>query len=191
MKRIILASASLRRKQLLEQIGLEFKVDPCNSTEAIDIYSDPHTVAKSLSMRKAFSIANKYRNAVVIAADTLGFFEGQILGKPGTADEACEMLSTMSGKSHSVITGFTVLDTDTNKAVSKSIETMVWFRKLAAEEIDAYVKSGEPLDKAGAYGIQGLGAVLIERIDGDYFNVMGLPLSALSESLKEFGISVL
>jgi len=191
MKQIILASASSRRKQLLEQIGLEFKVVPSNSTEAINSCSDIHMLAKSISQKKALSMATKYKNAVIIAADTIGGFEGQILGKPGTADEAREMLSAMSGKSHSVITGFTVLDTDTYRAVSKSVETTVWFRKLAAKEIDAYVKSGEPLDKAGAYGIQGLGAVLVERIEGDYFNVMGLPLSALSESLKEFGISVL
>ena len=97
----------------------------------------------------------------------------------------------LRGKSHSVITGFTILDTDRNKVLTKSVETIIHIKKLTSEEIDAYVRSKEPLDKAGAYAIQGLGSVIVERIEGDYFNVMGLPLSALAESLKEFEIHIL
>jgi len=177
--------------QLLEQIGLKFQVVPSNSVEDLESGLDPHELAKSLSLRKASSVAKKYRNAVVIAADTFGVLEGKILGKPKTEGEAREMLLAMSGKTHSVITGFTILDADEGRSVSRSEETSVQFRKLTAGEIDAYVQSGEPLGKAGAYAIQGLGALLIERIDGDYFNVVGLPLCALAESLKEFVICAL
>ena len=113
------------------------------------------------------------------------------MGKPKNHDEAREMLTMMNGKSHDVITGFTILDADNGKTVSRSVETKVRFRSLTQGEIDAYVRSGEPMDKAGAYAIQGLGAVLVEKIEGDYFNVMGLPLSALAESLQEFDIRVL
>jgi septum formation protein len=101
------------------------------------------------------------------------------------------MLSTLSGKAHTVITGFTILDTLADKAVSRSVETTVYMKRLTAAEIKAYVRTGEPLDKAGSYAIQGLGAVLVEKIEGDYFNVVGLPLSALADVLKEFGVNVL
>jgi septum formation protein len=101
------------------------------------------------------------------------------------------MLEAINGKSHSVITGFSIIDTGKNKTLSKSVETKIYIRKLTLAEIDAYVKSKEPLDKAGAYAIQGLGAVIVEKIEGDYFNVIGLPLSALTEALKEFGINIL
>ena len=136
-------------------------------------------------------VAGKHRDAIVIAADTFIVFEDTVMGKPGTEAEARWMLETINGKAHSVITGFTILDTDRNKKLSRSVETKVYLKKLTSQEIDSYVKSGEPLDKAGAYAIQGLGAVIVEKIEGDYFNVVGLPLQALSEALKEFGVRVL
>jgi len=191
MKKIVLASASLRRKQLLEQIGLKFEIDPSNSDEVVYSGMDPNILAKSISLEKAKTVAGKYRNTVIIAADTFGIVDGKIIGKPQTEDEARSMLIEISGRSHIVITGFTILDTDSERALSRSVETIVHFRNLTADEIDSYIETGEPLDKACAYGIQGLGAVLVERIEGDYFNVMGLPLGALVESLKEFGIKVL
>ncbi|MEK7281057.1 MAG: Maf family protein [Chloroflexota bacterium] len=191
MKTIILASASPRRKALLEKIGLKFKVEPSDYEETISAELEPHELAKSLSLEKAKLVAKNHKNALVIAADTFIAFEGKILGKPLTEAEAKEMLSTISGKPHSVITGFTIIDTENNKTVSKSVETRVHLRALSSSEIDAYVKSKEPLDKAGAYAIQGLGSVLVDRIEGDYFNVMGLPLSTLTESLKEFGVHIL
>jgi septum formation protein len=190
MKGIILASASPRRKELLEKVGLKFEVDPSNHTERLQPRLEPHELARSISREKARAVASKHKNAIVIAADTFGVFKGKIIGKPRTEVEAREMLTTLSGKSHSVITGFTILDTDENKILSKSVETKVYIKKLTSEEIHAYVKSKESLDKAGAYAIQGLGSVIVERIEGDYFNVMGLPLCALTESLKEFGIYV-
>ncbi|OGO02891.1 MAG: septum formation protein Maf [Chloroflexi bacterium RBG_13_52_14] len=191
MKRIILASASPRRKELLEKIGLKFEVEPSNYAE--DMYSklSPDELARAISLEKAKVVASKHKNAIVIAADTFIVFRGKIMGKPSTEAEAREMLTTLKGKSHSVITGFTILDTDEKKVLSRSVETIIHVKNLTSEEIDAYVKSKEPLDKAGAYAIQGLGSVIVERIEGDYFNVMGLPLSSLAESLKEFGIHIL
>ena len=191
MKTIILASASPRRKELLEKIGLKFKVEPSNYEENISPESEPHELAKSLSLGKAKLVARNHKSALVIAADTFIVFEGKILGKPRTETEAKKTLETISGRQHSVITGFTIIDTETNKALSKSVETQVYIRKLTSNEIDAYVKSKEPLDKAGTYAIQGLGSVIVEKIEGDYFNVMGLPLSALAENLKEFGVHIL
>ena len=191
MKAIILASASPRRKELLEQIGLSFRVEPSNYQENIRFDLEPHDLARALSLEKARLVARNHRNALVIAADTFIVFEGKILGKPRTETQAKEMLETMSGKPHSVITGFTIVDTDNNKTLSRSVETKVHLRKLSSDEIDAYVRSKEPLDTAGAYAIQGLGSVIVEKIEGDYFNVIGLPLSALAESLKEFGVHIL
>jgi septum formation protein len=191
VKTIILASASPRRKELLQRIGLKFKVDPSNYEENISSELEPHELAKSLSLEKAKLVAEKHMNALVIAADTFIVFEGKILGKPRTETEAKEMLEIISGRQHSVITGFTIIDAASNKALSKAVETKVYIRKLSSNEIDAYVESKEPLDKAGAYAIQGLGSVIVEKIEGDYFNVIGLPLSALAETLKEFGVHIL
>jgi len=191
MKTIILASASPRRKELLEQIGLRFKVDPVRHEEKLELTLPADTVARKISLEKAAPVAARHKNAIVIAADTFGVLDGKLLVKPHSEQEARDMLASLSGRSHSVITGFTLMDTDTKKTVSRSVETIVTLKELTPVEIETYVKSGEPLDKAGSYAIQGLGAVLIEKIEGDYYNVVGLPLSALAEALKEFGVSVL
>lgn len=191
MKTIILASASPRRRELLEKIGLRFEVEPSDYEEDTHSGAEPHKLAQKISLEKAEAVARKHKNAIVIAADTFIVLGGRVLGKPHTENEARKILETISGKSHSVITGFSIIDTDENKRLSKSAETRVYIRKLTLAEIDAYVKSKEPLDKAGAYAIQGLGAVIVERIEGDYFNVIGLPLNALTEALKEFGVNIL
>ena len=176
---------------MLEKIGLIFEVEPSNYEEAMPLRLEPHGFAQKLSLEKAKVVASKHKNAIVIAADTFIVSGGQILGKPHTEEAAREMLKALSGRYHSVITGFSIIDTGKNKTLSKSVATKVYIRKLTLAEIDAYVKSGEPLDKAGAYAIQGLGSVFVEKIDGDYYNVVGLPLSALTEALKEFGINIL
>ena len=191
MRKIILASASPRRKELLEKIGLKFEVEPSNYAEDMHSKLNPDELARAISLGKSRAVASKHKNAIVIAADTFIVFRGKIMGKPNTEAEARKMLMALRGKSHSVITGFTILDTEENKVLTKSVETVIHIKKLTPKEIDAYVKSKEPLDKAGAYAIQGLGSVIVERIEGDYFNVMGLPLSALAESLTEFGIHIL
>jgi len=191
MKKLILASASPRRRELLQKIGLKFEVDASNCAEEIDPALVPEELVRRISIDKAKAVASRHKNAVIIAADTIGVIGKRVLGKPHTAAEARKMLAQISGKAHLVITGLTVLDTATDKIITKTVTTKVYIKKLTPLEIDAYVATGEPLDKAGAYGIQGLGAVIVERIEGDYYNVVGLPLFTLTEVLKEFGISVL
>jgi septum formation protein len=191
MKRVILASASPRRKELLEKIGLKFEVEPSNYVENMRSKLSPDELARAMSLEKAKVVAGKHKNAIVIAADTFIVFRGKILGKPNTSAEARKMLMSLKGRSHSVITGFTILDTNKNKVLTRSVETVVHIKNLTSEEVDAYVRSKEPLDKAGAYAIQGLGSVIVEKIEGDYFNVIGLPVSVLVEGLKEFGIHIL
>jgi septum formation protein len=188
---IVLASSSPRRKELLRLIGLTFRVDRSEYEETMNLSMPPHRLARHLSLEKARSVAAKYSDAIIIAADTFILFRGKLLGKPHTMQEAKRMLGMLNGETHSVITGFTVMDTLTGKRISKAIETKVHFRRLAADEIASYVRTGEPLDKAGAYAIQGLGAVIVKKIEGDYFNVIGLPLSSLAETLKKFGVRVL
>ncbi len=191
MKRIILASTSPRRKALLEQIGLKFTIDARVQEDPEPVSKEPHHLAIESALRKAKSVASEYPDAIIIAADTFGVIDGRIFGKQNSESEACALLAELSGKAHTVITGFAVIGTLTGKTVSRSVETTVYMKQLTKSEIEAYVRTGEPLDKAGAYAIQGLGAVLVEKIEGDYFNVVGLPLCALSEVLKEFDINVL
>jgi len=190
-RRIILASASPRRKEILKMTGLKFSVEAGDYEEDMDLALKPRHLARFLSSEKARASAGKYTNALVIAADTFIVFKGCLLGKPHTREEARRMLDLLNGRAHSVITGFTIIDTSTKKKVSRSVETRVYFRKLTMKEIESYIKTGEPLDKAGAYAIQGTGALLVKKIEGDYFNVMGLPLSSLTEALKEFGVYAL
>ncbi len=190
-KEIILASASPRRKELLELIGLQFKIDPGDHKEDMNLKLSPHELARALSLEKAKSVAGKYNNAIIIAADTFVIIKGQLLGKPHTEEEAKRMLVLLDGATHLVITGFTILDTNTGRKISRSVETKVTFKKLTEKEIDAYIKTKEPLDKAGAYALQGLGSILVKRIEGDYFNVIGLPLCPLVECLAEFGVRIL
>lgn len=190
-RKIILASASPRRKEIFGKTGLKFKVDESGCDEKAKPGLTPHELATFLSRAKAKDVARRHRNALVIAADTLVISGHTIFGKPGGEEQAREMLKTLSGKAHSVITGFTIIDTAVKKELSRSVETKVYFKRLGADEIEAYIRSGEPFGKAGAYGIQGLGAVIVRKIVGDFFNVMGLPLNALAESLKKFGVNVL
>jgi len=191
MKKIILASASPRRKELLEKIGLGFEVEPGDYAEEVRSDLKPHELAKAISRGKALAVASKHQNAIIIAADTFVVCRDKIMGKPRTEAEAKVMLRAISGRAHSVITGFTILDAGENKILSQAVETIVHVKQLSSKEIDAYVRSGEPIGKAGAYEIQGLGSVIIEKIEGDYFNVVGLPLSSLAESLKKFGVHIL
>jgi len=191
MKKIILASASPRRKELLEKIGLGFEVEPGDYAEEVRSDLKPHELAKAISRGKALAVASKHQNAIIIAADTFVVCGDKIMGKPRTEAEAKVMLRAISGRAHSVITGFTILDAGENKILSQAVETIVHVKQLSSKEIDAYVRSGEPIGKAGAYEIQGLGSVIIEKIEGDYFNVVGLPLSSLAESLKKFGVHIL
>lgn len=191
MKKIILASASPRRKEILEKTGLKFRVDESDYEENMDIGMKPHELAVCHSVGKARAVARRYKNALIISADTIVVLKNRVFGKPRSKKEAAEMLKILSGKAHTVITGYTLMDTDTGKELSRAVESTVYFKRLSEDEIKTYIKSGEPLDKAGSYGVQGLGAVIVRRIEGDFFNVMGLPLNSIAESLKKFGIKVL
>lgn len=190
MRKIILASASPRRKALLKQIGLNFEVVVSDIDEKIDKNLKPDKLAENLSLQKAEDVAKKYKDAIIIAADTFVVLDNEILGKPGTAKKAREMLKKLSGKVHSVITGFTIIDTKSGKTVTKSVKSKVFMKKLTKEEIDAYVNTGEPLDKAGAYAVQERGGLFVKKIEGDFFNVVGLPIFAVTKALKKFGVKI-
>lgn len=191
MKEIILASASPRREALLRQIGLKFRVETEGYQEETNLNLKPGELVRYLSLQKARAVSAGHPDAIVIAADTIGYLQGMILGKPETEAEAVEMLMAISGKTHLVITGFTIIATEEGKTLTRSVETKVTMKRLSHREIESYVRSGEWVDKAGAYAIQGLGSVLVKEIKGDYYNVVGLPLNALATALKQFGIHVL
>lgn len=190
MKQIILASESPRRKALLEKIGLKFKVVKSDYKEKIDPSLSPHALAKKLSLGKAESVAKKYKNAIIIAADTFVVLDGRIIGKPKDAIDAKKTLRLLSNRIHLIITGFTIINSETNKIVSKSEETKIYMRKIADHEIDSYIKTKEPFDKAGSYAIQEKGSIFIEKIEGDFFNAVGLPIYTLLKELKRFGVKV-
>ncbi len=190
-KDIILASNSPRRRELLEQIGLPFVADPADVDERLLPGEKAEPYAVRVALDKARVAAGRAGTGVVIAADTIVVLGDDILGKPADSRDAERMLALLSGNRHRVISGLAVMDAETKRTLTGAAVTSVWFRDLHAEEILAYVSTGEPLDKAGAYGIQGKGALLVTRIEGCYFNVVGLPLSLLGSMLREFGISLL
>jgi septum formation protein len=162
-KPLILASRSPRRKEMLRDAGIPFTSEESDYEEDLAIDLPPHELARHLSEGKARAVAGKHDNAVVVAADTFIVLGKEILGKPRDEEEARRMLRSLSGRAHSVITGFTVVDARTGKTESHSVETRVWVKNLSEGDIEAYVGTGEPLDKAGAYAIQGRGGKLIEK----------------------------
>lgn len=180
----ILASASPRRKELFRNITEDFTVQPADVEETIPPDMLPEDVAAYLSHIKAEAVSQNNPNAIVIGCDTIVLLGDQLLGKPHSPEEAKNMLQALSGKTHQVITGTTV--TDGSRTVTFSSETAVTFYPLSEAEIDAYLETGESFDKAGAYGIQGKGSLLIHGIQGDYFTVMGLPVARLSRVLRQF-----
>ncbi|MDO5478273.1 MAG: Maf family protein [Clostridia bacterium] len=182
----ILASMSPRRKEILGDMGLTFTVEPADIDENIGV-TEPDLLVRELSLLKAAHISGKYcgKDFLVIAADTVVALDGEILGKPADKNDAKRMLEMLSGKTHSVFTGYCVSDTKTGKTVSKCAETKVTFKSLSEEEIDKYIAGGSPMDKAGAYGIQDEGGNFVSGIDGEFSNVVGLPKEALKTLLKE------
>jgi septum formation protein len=187
---IILASRSPRRKELLHQIGLDFSVDPADVDERVLPDETPEGYTLRVALGKARGVAARAQAGLVIAADTIVVLDGEFLGKPVDTQDAERMLARLSGKAHRVITGVAVMDAATGKTFSRTSTTRVLFRSLTSQEITSYAATGEPLDKAGAYGIQGMGALLIEGIDGCYSNVVGLPISMLGELLRDFGVDL-
>ena len=185
--RVILASGSPRRRDLLTLIGLQHEVSPADVDESAHDAESPSTHAERLALAKAEAIAAQHPDALVLAADTIVVVDGDILGKPRDEAHAREMLARLSGRSHTVITG--VAAAHAGEAHSDVEQVAVTFRPLTAEEIADYVRTGEPMDKAGAYGIQGYGATIVERIDGDYFAVMGLAVVRLLRLCARLGYS--
>jgi len=187
-KKIVLASLSPRRSDLLRQIGLSFSVLPANVNERIIPGEQPEVHVLRLAREKALVAARRSGTGIIIAADTVVVIDDAVLGKPADRNDAIRMLTLLSGTAHRVITGLCVMDAGTRNSRERTSTTKVWFRRLSRDEIVAYANSGEPLDKAGAYGIQGRGALLIDRIEGCYFNVVGLPLSVLGQCLADLHV---
>lgn len=190
MPKLILASKSPRRRELLDRMGLAHTVISVDSDEWFPDDLSPSEIVKYISREKAFAAANMVApEDIVITADTMVFLDDRKLGKPGDEDEAFLMLSALSGRVHTVCTGVTVMQG--NRTLTEAEQTRVRFASLDEDTIRAYIRTGEPMDKAGAYGVQSLGALLIEGIEGDFFNVMGLPVRRLSLMLSRFGVQTL
>jgi septum formation protein len=194
---IILASASPRRAELLGKIGLAFKIVHSDVDENLNTTKSPVELAKELSCLKARDVASRYetenpeeQSAIVIGADTI-VVKDNVLGKPSGRQQAFEMLKELQGGWHMVITGITVIKTHSGESITNYEETRVKIRDLSDDMIWAYIDTGEPLDKAGSYGIQEKGSIIVERIEGCYFNVVGLPLMKLSIILNDFGIKII
>ncbi|PWM46002.1 MAG: septum formation inhibitor Maf [Clostridiales bacterium] len=184
--KIILASASPRRKDILSQVGMDFEIRVSNADEN-NVHGTPSEVVKTLALRKANAVLCK-SGEFIVSADTVVSVDGLIMNKPENDDDAKRMLTMLSGRAHDVFTGVCVKCPD-SRIFSDVCKTKVFFRTLEEKEIDNYIKTGEPKDKAGAYGIQGKGALFIEKIDGDYNNVVGLPVVTLYKLLKNAGVS--
>jgi nucleoside triphosphate pyrophosphatase len=185
---IVLASASPRRAELLASAGIAFKVVPGDLDETPLPGEDPVAHVLRLAEGKAREVASRADGRFFIGADTIVLCDREIMGKPRDAEDAKRMLRKLSGRTHQVITGYAVIDRKTDRSISETVSTDVVFKKLADEEIDAYVSTGCPMDKAGAYAIQGGAAYMVERIDGSYTNVVGLPLCEVVESLRGLGL---
>ena len=188
MKKIILASGSPRRRELMARAGFEFTVQTSNADESYDHALRPEQVAPHLARLKAQAVASKLSaderaTSIVVGADTIVALGTEVYGKPHDQEDACRMLGELSGKTHQVITGVCVICGDQIQSFAEV--TDVTFRELSKQEISNYVAGGEPMDKAGAYGIQGEGGKLVDHISGDFDNVVGLPINRLAPLLKE------
>lgn len=186
MQPIILASSSPRRKEILAMAGLPFTVVPSEYEEDNSLPLPPSKLVAQLALGKARWVAERHPGALVIGADTLVAMDGRVYGKPRDEAELAAMFKQFSGRSHSAFSGIALVQD--GHEVTESVETKVYFRKLGGDEIARYAKTDEWRDKAGGYGIQATGALFIEKIEGDYFNVVGLPLCRLGQRLDEFGI---
>ncbi len=189
---LILASKSPRRRELLAQMGLtDFEIHPALGEELAQPDLPPPELVQALALHKAQEVAQAFAQSgdVVIGADTIVVLDGQVLGKPHDEAHALAMLTALSGREHHVYTGVAVLQD--GRALVQVEDTAVWFRNASEGELRRYIATGEPMDKAGAYGIQGRGGLLVSRIQGDYTNVVGLPIVRLASMLAQFGVTVL
>ncbi len=185
----ILASGSPRRRELLRQLGFSFTVIPSRLEETNQRGMEPRGHATYYAKEKAKEVAQRYPEQWVLAADTIVVVAEEILGKPVNVTEATAMLSRLSGRSHHVITGVCLLNAQCGVEESQAVETEVFMRRLDTADIEGYIATGEPMDKAGAYGIQGIGGCLVQRIEGSYSNVVGLPLCETVELLRRHRVA--
>lgn len=190
MRKIILASTSPRRKELVELLGVPFEAVASAYEEDMSLSLPPRELVQHLALGKAQAVADSYSDALVIGGDTIVVLEGQVMGKPHTPEKAREMLEVLRGVTHQVMTGLAVVDTATGEVRSSVSVTDVTFKTYSDKEIENYVKTGEPLDRAGAYAIQGYASLFVEKIDGDYQGVLGLSARELSKALEAFGVDI-
>ncbi|MEG0854939.1 MAG: Maf family protein [Terrisporobacter sp.] len=182
---MILASKSPRRREILENTKVKFSIQDSQIDEVMIENEPPKETVMRLAYEKALKVANDNKDALVIGADTIVVIDDTILGKPKDEAEAYNMIKLLSGKTHNVITGFALINLSLDKKVIDYELSTVTFKELSEESIKDYIKTNESLDKAGAYGIQGYGSLLVKEIQGDYFNIVGLPISKISTALKE------
>ncbi len=183
---VFLASKSPRRKKMLKILGIKFKSLPVHINESFKLNETPLQNVKRLAYQKALAASNKIKNGIIIAADTIVVIDKEILGKPKNKEDAEKILLKLSNKTHIVYTGFSLLNKKLNKQITGYSKTEVTFRKLEIKEIKDYIKTGSPMDKAGAYGIQDdFGAVFVKKINGCYYNVLGFPASKIYEEIKK------
>lgn len=195
-KKLILASSSPRRQELIASLRLPFEIKVSDVNEDTVPGLSPAEVVEQLSSRKAAAVCEMYKeqqqnDGIVIGSDTIVVLNGEILGKPKDKEDAFRMLNGLQGREHHVYSGVACIDLSTGKQIVSHQVTLVYMKPLTKTQIERYIDTGEPMDKAGSYGIQGLGATIVERIEGDYFNVVGLPVSLLSDLLQQFGIAVI
>jgi len=186
MDKIILASNSPRRREILARAGIPFDMMPSDIDETLCKETSPLNLVMELSRLKARNVAENAKDFIIIAADTVVFIDSLILGKPKDEDDAFYMLKRLLGRKHTVITGVTLKKNSAEKTFAETAD--VYMKPASDGDIRAYIKTGEPMDKAGAYAIQGVGSIFIEKIDGDFYNVMGLPVSRVYWELREMGV---
>lgn len=191
MKKIILASESPRRIELMQLLGIPFDAVSSGYDEDMALDMPPKKLATFLSRGKAAAVALRYPKHIIIAADTFVVFKNKLLGKPTSRADAARMLRMINNKRISIITGYTVRDTQRKKTITKAVEAYVFMRRYTEAEIRAYIATREPLDKAGAFAVQGYGAVLIKKIDGDFLSIVGLPVAEIAGTLRRLGVRIL
>ena len=190
-RKIVLASRSPRRRDLLKQIGLEFEIRESKYDEDMTAMDDPRKLVKFLALKKGEEVARHYKDAIIISGDTFVIFNNKFIGKPKNKEEAKKVLKNFSNKTHSIVSGFALIDAKTKKVINDYGEAKVKFRDLSEAEIDNYIATGEPFDMAGSYGLMNRAAVLIKGVEGDFYSVIGLPLNKVYLALKELGVDAL
>jgi len=189
-QKIILASTSPRRHELAKTMGLDFEVVPSKFEEDMSLKLSPEKLVMELAFGKANDVAKRFNEGIIIGCDTIVAVGKKVLGKPKSEKDAFKMLKSYSGKSHKVLSGIAIIDCKTKKYIKDFETTKVYFTKLSDKEINSYIKTKEPMDKAGAYGIQDLSSIFIKKIDGCYFNVVGFPVHLIYKSLQKFNINI-